>query len=207
MSFVEQVTLQGRHATLEPLGPQHEEEIRSAVRDGELWKLFFITVPAPEGVTGYISQLLALRERGLAFPFAVRDTASGKVIGGTRYLNIDAANRRVEVGGTWYAKRMQRTAVNTECKLLLLGHAFEQLDCIAVEFRTDWFNKRSQAAIERLGAKRDGVLRNHMIMADGRVRDTVVYSIIRSEWPGVKTNLQFKLESGSGSEAGGSHAD
>lgn len=205
MSFVEQVTLQGRHATLEPLGPQHEEEIRSAVRDGELWKLFFTTVPAPEGVAAYISQLLALRERGLAFPFAVRDNASGNVIGGTRYLNIDAANRRVEVGGTWYAKRMQRTPVNTECKLMLLGHAFEQLDCIAVEFRTDWFNKRSQAAIERLGAKRDGVLRNHMIMADGRVRDTVVYSIIRSEWPGVKTNLQFKLESGS--EAGGSHAD
>ena len=203
MSFVEQVTLQGRHATLEPLGPQHEEDIREAVCDGELWKLFFTMVPAPDGVPAYISQLLALRDRGLAFPFAVRENASGRIIGGTRYLNIDAANRRVEVGGTWYAKRMQRTAVNTECKLLLLGHAFERLDCIAVEFRTDWFNKRSQAAIERLGAKRDGVLRNHMIMADGRVRDTVVYSIIQSEWPGVKTNLQFKLESG----AGGSHAD
>jgi len=196
MSFVEQVTLQGRHATLEPLSPRHEEGIREAVCDGELWKLFFTTVPKPEGVADYISQLLALRERGLAFPFAVVDSASGKIIGGTRYLNIDAANRRVEIGGTWYAKRMQRTAVNTECKLLLLGHAFERLGCIAVEFRTDWFNKRSQAAIERLGAKRDGLLRNHMIMADGRVRDTVVYSIINSEWPGVKTNLQFMLDAG-----------
>jgi RimJ/RimL family protein N-acetyltransferase len=203
MSFVQQITLQGRHATLEPLSPQHEDELRSAICDGDLWKLFFTTVPSPEGVPEYISQLLSLRERGLAFPFAVRDNASGKVIGGTRYLNIDAANRRVEIGGTWYARRMQRTAINTECKLMLLEHAFERLGCIAVEFRTDWFNKRSQAAIERLGAKRDGIFRNHMIMADGRIRDTVVYSIIQSEWPGVKTNLQFKLESG----AGGTHAD
>ncbi|WP_151634486.1 GNAT family N-acetyltransferase [Noviherbaspirillum aerium] len=207
MSFVEPVTLQGRHATLEPLAPEHEEDIRESVRDGELWKLFFTMVPAPEGIGNYIAQLLALRERGLAFPFAVRDNASGKVIGGTRYLNIDAANRRVEIGGTWYAGRMQRTGINTECKLMLLEHAFERLDCIAVEFRTDWFNKRSQAAIERLGAKRDGLLRNHMIMADGRIRDTVVYSIIRSEWPGVKTNLQFKLEAGAASSTRGHHAD
>ncbi|RJF98023.1 GNAT family N-acetyltransferase [Noviherbaspirillum saxi] len=201
MNFVEQVRLEGRHVTLEPLGPQHEEEIRLAVQDGELWKLFFTTVPSPEAVGAYISQLLDLRDRGSAFPFAVRDKASGRIVGSTRYLNIDAVNRRVEIGGTWYAKSMQRSGINTECKLMLLTHAFEQLDCIAVEFRTDWFNKRSQAAIERLGAKLDGILRNHMIMADGRVRDTVVYSIIRNEWPGVKTNLQFKLE------AGASHAD
>lgn len=201
MNFVEQVTLQGRYATLEPLGPQHADEIRVAVQDGELWKLFFTTVPKPEAVQDYIDGLLALRERGLAFAFAVRENKSGRIIGGTRYLNIDAAHRRVEVGGTWYAKSMQRSGINTECKLMMLTHAFEKLDCIAVEFRTDWFNHRSQAAIERLGAKRDGVLRNHMIMADGRIRDTVVYSIIRNEWPGVKTNLQFKLE------AGESHAD
>jgi len=201
MNFVEQVTLQGRHAVLEPLGPQHAEEIRVAVQDGELWKLFFTTVPKPDGVDEYIASLLALRERGLAFPFAVRDNKSKRIIGGTRYLNIDAPNRRVEIGGTWYAKSRQRSGINTECKLMLLTHAFEQLDCIAVEFRTDWFNRRSQAAIERLGAKRDGVLRNHMIMADGRIRDTVVYSIIRNEWLGVKANLQFKLE------AGDSHAD
>jgi RimJ/RimL family protein N-acetyltransferase len=126
----------------------------------------------------------------------VRDNAGGRIVGCTRYLNIDAASRRLEIGGTWYAQQMQRTAINTECKLLLLRHAFEALDCIAVEFRTDWFNKRSQEAIERLGAKRDGVLRNHMIMSDGRIRDTVVYSVIGAEWSGVKMNLQHKLHRG-----------
>ncbi|HEY0845831.1 MAG TPA: GNAT family protein [Noviherbaspirillum sp.] len=194
MAFVEPVTLAGRHATLEPLSLDHEEGIRLAVADGELWKLFFTTVPKPEGVRAYIEGLLAQRERGAAMAFVVRDNRNGELVGGTRYLNIDAANRRLEIGGTWYASRVQRTAVNTECKLMLLTHAFERLDCIAVEFRTDWFNKRSQAAIERLGAKRDGLLRNHMIMPDGRVRDTVVYSIIENEWPGVKRNLQHKLE-------------
>ncbi|KIF83369.1 GNAT family N-acetyltransferase [Noviherbaspirillum autotrophicum] len=195
MAFVETVTLPGRHATLEPLAFCHEDDIKLAVADGELWKLWFTTVPRPEAVHAYIGQLLAQREQGQAFAFAVRDNASGKIVGGTRYLNIDAANRRLEIGGTWYAQRVQRTGINTECKLMLLAHAFETLGCIAVEFRTDWFNKRSQSAIERLGAKRDGVLRNHMIMPDGRVRDSVVYSIIRNEWPGVKTNLQHKLNS------------
>lgn len=194
MAFVEPVTLAGRHATLEPLSHEHEDGIRLAVADGELWKLFFTTVPHPEGVRAYIEGLLAQRERGAAIAFVVRDNRNGDIVGGTRYLNIDAANRRLEIGGTWYASRVQRTAVNTECKLMLLAHAFEMLDCIAVEFRTDWFNKRSQAAIERLGAKRDGLLRNHMIMPDGRIRDTVVYSIIQNEWAGVKRNLQHKLE-------------
>ena len=128
--------------------------------------------------------------------YAVRDNKSGELVGSTRYLNIDAANRRLEIGGTWYAAHAQRTGINTECKLLLLTHAFEVLHCIAVEFRTDWFNQRSQAAIERLGAKRDGVLRNHRIMPDGRIRDTVCYSIISSEWPGVKINLRHKLDRG-----------
>lgn len=194
MAFVEPVILAGRHATLEPLSLEHEEGIRLAVADGELWKLFFTTVPHPEGVRAYIEGLLAQRERGAAMAFVVRDNRNGDIVGGTRYLNIDAANRRLEIGGTWYASRVQRTAVNTECKLMLLTHAFETLDCIAVEFRTDWFNKRSQGAIERLGAKRDGLLRNHMIMPDGRIRDTVLYSIIENEWAGVKRNLQHKLE-------------
>lgn len=193
MAFVDTITLTGRHATLEPLAPEHSDGIRQAVTDGELWTLFFTTVPRPDDVPAYIDGLLAQRERGVAFPFAVRDNRTGQIVGGTRYLNIDAPNRRMEIGGTWYAQRVQRTAINTECKLLLLAHAFETLGCIAVEFRTDWFNLRSQAAIERLGAKRDGVLRNHMIMPDGRVRDTVVYTVIQNEWAGVKQNLQHKL--------------
>jgi N-acetyltransferase len=195
MAFVDTVTLQGSHATLEPLAFAHEDGIKTAVADGELWDLWFTMVPRPEGVRAYIEQLLAQRERSEAFAFAVRDNASGNVVGATRYLHIDAANRRLEIGGTWYAQNAQRTAINTECKLLMLTHAFESLGCIAVEFRTDWFNKRSQSAIERLGAKREGVLRNHMIMPDGRIRDTVVYSVILSEWSGVKMNLRHKLES------------
>lgn len=196
MAFVDAVTLNGRHATLEPLAQEHEEEIKLAVADGELWNLWFTTVPRPEGVRSYIEQLIAQRERGEVLAFAVRDNESGRIVGGTRYLHIDESNRRLEIGGTWYAQRAQRTAINTECKLMLLSHAFEKLRCIAVEFRTDWFNKRSQAAIERLGAKRDGVLRNHIIMPDGRIRDSVVYSVIQNEWPGVKKNLLYKLEAG-----------
>lgn len=195
MAFVAPVTLPGQHATLEPLALEHEEEIRLAVADGKLWELWFTTVPTPDGVRHYIEQLLSQRERGEAFAFAVRDNASGRIVGGTRYLHLDEANRRLEIGGTWYAQRAQRSGINTECKLMLLTHAFETLRCIAVEFRTDWFNKRSQAAIERIGAKRDGVLRNHMIMPDGRIRDSVVYSVIQNEWPGVKKNLQHKLDS------------
>jgi RimJ/RimL family protein N-acetyltransferase len=194
MTFVDNITLKGQHAMLEPLALAHENDIRLAIADGELWKLWFTTIPGPDGVRAYIEQLLSQREQGLVFPFAIRDNASGRIVGCTRYMNIDARNRRIEIGGTWYAQSMQRTGINTECKLLLLAHAFEQLDCIAVELRTDWFNKRSQAAIERLGAKRDGVLRNHMVMPDGRIRDTVVYSIIKNEWAGVKIHLQHKLK-------------
>jgi RimJ/RimL family protein N-acetyltransferase len=135
-----------------------------------------------------------MRERLGAMPFAVRATAGGDVVGSTRYFNVDAANRRLEIGHTWYASGVQRTGVNTECKLLLLAHAFEALRCIAVEFRTHWFNHRSRAAIARLGAKQDGVLRNHQRMPDGSYRDTVVFSIIESEWPAVKRNLQWLLE-------------
>jgi RimJ/RimL family protein N-acetyltransferase len=196
MAFVDPITLTGRHATLEPLGSEHVRGLKKAVTDGELWKLWFTTIPTPEEVAEFVEQLLAERAQGKSLAFAVRDNKSGELVGSTRYLNIDAANRRLEIGGTWYAARAQRTAVNTECKLLLLAHAFEVLNCIAVEFRTDWLNRRSQAAIERLGAKRDGVLRNHRIMPDGRIRDTVCYSSIANEWPGVKINLQHKLDRG-----------
>lgn len=196
MAFVEPITLTGRHAILEPLHAGHVADLQEAVKDGELWKLWFTTIPAPDEMAEFVEQLLSECAQGKSLPFAVRDKASGKIVGSTRYLGIDASNRRLEIGGTWYAARVQRTGINTECKLLLLTHAFEALDCIAVEFRTDWFNKRSQAAIERLGAKQEGVLRNHRIMPDGRIRDTVCYSIIRNEWHGVKTNLQHKLEPG-----------
>jgi RimJ/RimL family protein N-acetyltransferase len=196
MTPLEPTVLQGRHATLEPIKLGHEDEIKRATSDGDLWKLWFTTVPTPDNVRAYIEQLLTQREQGRALPFVVRDASNGQLVGATRYLNIDPPNRRLEIGGTWYAQRAQRTGINTECKLMLLTHAFEVLECIAVEFRTDWFNKRSQAAIERLGAKRDGILRNHMVMADGRIRDTVVYSIIQNEWAGVKMNLQHKLHRG-----------
>lgn len=193
MSFVEPITLQGRHSRLEPLGFAHADALKEAVMNGELWKLWVTTIPHADEVAAYIAQLLAERAQGKSMAFAVRDIQSGQIVGSTRYLNIDAANRRLEIGGTWYAARAQRTGINTECKPLLLTHAFEMLDCIAVEFRTDWFNLRSQTAIERLGAKREGVLRNHRIMPDGRIRDTICYSIIRNEWHDVKLNLQHKV--------------
>ena len=191
--FVEPVTLRGRHATLEPLAREHEDGLRRAAADGELWRLWYTSVAPPEKMGDYVSTALDMRERLGAMPFIVRDSASGDIVGCTRYFNVDAANRRLEIGHTWYAKRAQRTAINTECKLLLLTHAFEKLRCIAVEFRTHWFNHASREAIARLGAKQDGVLRNHQISADGVCRDTVVFSIIESEWPAVKRHLQFLL--------------
>ena len=192
--FVEPVTLAGTHATLEPLAPSHLESVAAAAADGELWKLWYTSVPAPESAGRWLDTALDMRERLGAMPFVVRDNASGDVVGSTRYFNVDAANRRLEIGHTWYSKRAQRTAINTECKLLLLKHAFESLGCIAVEFRTHWFNHASRAAIARLGAKQDGVIRNHMRHADGSIRDTVTFSIIDSEWPAVKRHLRAKLE-------------
>lgn len=185
-------TLSGRHVQLEPLAREHAEGLRAAAADGELWKLWFTSVPQPEAAEAYIDTALALQAEGRALPFVVRD-ADGVIVGSTRYGNIEAAHRRVEIGWTWYAQRVQRTALNTEAKRLLLAHAFERLDCIAVEFRTHWHNHRSRAAIARLGAKQDGVLRNHMLMPDGGVRDTVVFSIIASEWPAVRQGLDFRL--------------
>ena len=195
--WIEPVLLKGRHVRLEPLDPGHVEGLRAATADGELWRLWYTSVPAPEGVQDYVDKALALRQAGAAMPWAVLD-ANGTVVGSTRYGNVDAGNRRVEIGWTWYAKRVQRTALNTEAKLLLLTHAFEVLGCGAVEFRTSWFNHASRNAIARLGAKQDGVLRNHMLMADGSYRDTVVFSIIANEWPMVKRHLKFKLGEAAG---------
>ena len=192
--FIEPVTLQGRIATLEPLAPGHADEIVRAATDGELHELWYTSVPGAAAVADWMKAALAMRDDLGAMPFAVRDNASGDVVGSTRYFNVDAKNRRLEIGHTWYAKRVQRTGLNTECKLLLLTHAFEALQCIAVEFRTHWFNFASRKAIARLGAKQDGVLRNHQVLADGSRRDTVVFSIIEGEWPAVKRHLRFQLD-------------
>ena len=193
MAFTSPVTLQGKHATLEPLSLAHEAEAIAAVKDGELWKLWYTSIPPPDEMRKGIERRLGLQEKGSMLPFAVRD-ASGRFVGMTTYMHIDAANRRVEIGSTWTARSAQRGPLNTECKLLLLTHAFEQLDCIAVEFRTHFFNQQSRRAIERLGAKLDGVLRNHQFAANGTLRDTCVYSIIASEWPTVKTHLRWQLD-------------
>jgi RimJ/RimL family protein N-acetyltransferase len=193
MAWLEPVTLGGPHARLEPLSQHHRDDLVTAVQDGELWKLWYTSIPAPEKMQVEIERRLALQAAGLMLPFTVRD-ADGKIVGMTTYMNIDAANRRVEIGSTWYAKRVQRSGLNTQCKLLLLTHAFEKLDCIAVEFRTHFFNHQSRRGIERLGAKLDGILRSHQIAPNGTLRDTVVYSIIASEWPTAKAHLKYQLE-------------
>ena len=192
--FTESVTLSGRHASLEPLAAAHHADLLEAVRDGELWKLWYTSIPAPEGMRAEIERRLGLQQAGTMLPFAVRNRASGKIVGMTTYMNIDTNNRRVEIGSTWYARSAQRTPLNTECKLMLLTHAFETLGCIAVEFRTSFFNHASRRAIERLGAKQDGILRSHQRHSDGSLRDTCVYSILAHEWPAVKRHLEFKLE-------------
>jgi len=192
-AFTEPITLTGRHAVLEPLAYEHQDALAEAVRDGELWKLWYTAVPSPEGMRAEIERRLGLQKAGSMLPFAVRSLASGKIVGMTTYMNIDANHRRVEIGSTWYAKSAQRTPLNTECKLMLLKHAFETLNCIAVEFRTGFFNYASRRAIERLGAKQDGILRSHQRYADGSLRDTVVFSIVAQEWPAVRRHLEFRL--------------
>jgi N-acetyltransferase len=187
------ISLHDANVTLQPLEKSHLPALRAAAADGELWRLFFTTVPAPENTENWFNIALEAQSQGKALPFTVVRNSDQKIIGSTRFCNIDKNNRRLEIGYTWYAKSAQRTNINTECKRALLKHAFETLQCIAVEFRTDWFNRTSQAAIERLGAKQDGVLRNHSILPDGRIRDTVVYSILHSEWPGIEKNLNFLL--------------
>ncbi|MGE5157756.1 MAG: GNAT family N-acetyltransferase [Gemmatimonas sp.] len=192
MPWLEPVTLRGEHARLEPLSQSHREELVEAVSDGELWKLWYTSVPKPETMAKEIDRRLGLQTAGSMLPFTVFE-ADGRIAGMTTYMNVDAANRRVEIGSTWYARRVQRTPLNTQCKLLLLAHAFERLDCIAVEFRTHFFNHQSRRAIERLGAKQDGILRSHQIAPNGTLRDTVVYSIIAAEWPTVRAHLNYQL--------------
>jgi RimJ/RimL family protein N-acetyltransferase len=191
--FTQAVSLRGRYAALEPLSFEHQDALAEAVRDGDLWKLWYTAIPSPEGMRAEIERRLGLQKAGSMLPFAVRSLASAKIAGMTTYMNIDANHRRVEIGSTWYARSAQRTPLNTECKLMLLAHAFETLDCIAVEFRTGFFNYASRRAIERLGAKQDGILRSHQRYADGSLRDTVVFSVVAQEWPAVKRHLEFKL--------------
>jgi RimJ/RimL family protein N-acetyltransferase len=193
MEFAPPINLSGHHVSLVPLEASHHDDLADALRDGELWKLWYTAIPTPEGLRAEIERRLNLQGQGSMIPFAVIESASGRAVGMTTYMHIDAPNRRLEIGSTWYRRRVQRTPVNTECKLLLLTHAFERLQCIAVEFRTHFFNRQSRAAIERLGGKLDGILRQHQIARDGSLRDTCVYSVIAAEWPAVKANLTHRL--------------
>jgi len=196
-SFTAPLTLKGQHVYLQPLSVSHHDDLVDAVKDGELWTHWYTVIPSPDRMQAEITRRLGLQSQGSMTPFAVIDPASGRAVGMTTYMNIDAANRRVEIGSTWYRRSVQRGPLNTEAKRLLLAHAFETLNCIAVEFRTHFFNQQSRRAIERLGAKLDGVLRNHQInthpLAPGALRDTCVYSILASEWPSVKTHLDYQL--------------
>lgn len=184
--------LAGEHVALEPLRPEHAAGLRDALSEGRLWELWYTSVPHPGTVEEYVAGALAMQARGEALVFVVRD-AGGAVVGTTRYYQFDRRVPRLAIGYTWYATRVQRTGLNTQAKLLLLQHAFEALGCEAVAFETSWFNHASRTAIERLGAKQDGILRNHMRHRDGSLRDTVVFSIIASEWPAVKGNLLARL--------------
>jgi RimJ/RimL family protein N-acetyltransferase len=193
MGFVEPVVLTGRRwVTLEPLTVDHIPEIAEAAADGDPGRLWFTSAPSPAKAGEWVRTRLAAQRPDIGLTFVVR-ALDGRLIGSSSYLNVDGPNRRLEIGATWYVESVRRTGVNTEAKLLLLGHAFEALDCIAVEFRTHFFNSASRAAIERLGAKFDGVLRSHQLLSDGSRRDTVVYSILDIEWPAVRNNLQFRL--------------
>src|SRR6202162_2568453 len=192
MPWLEPISLSGPHASLKPLSHDHCDGLTEEVKDGELWKLWYTFVPKPEDMRKEIDRRLGLQAAGTMMPWTVFD-ADGRIAGMTTYMNVDAPNRRVEIGSTWYAKTVQRSAVNTPCKLLLLRHPLEKLHLIAVEFRTHFFNHQSRRGIERLGAKLDGILRSHQIAANGTLRDTVVYSIIASEWPAVKAHFTFQL--------------
>ena len=193
MGFKDPVSLRGRHVSLVPLSHSHHDALVEALKDGELWGLWYTKIPAPEELTAEIDRRLLLQRQGSMIPFAVIEEPTQEAAGMTTFMNIDAVNRRVEIGSTWYRKRVQRSALNTECKSLLLTHAFERLNCIAVEFRTHFFNMQSRTAIERLGAKLDGVLRQHQFASNGTLRDTCVYSILDREWPTVKAHLTHRL--------------
>lgn len=191
-AWTEQPTLVGQHVTLRPLVMDDRDALIAAAADGALTDLFFTNVSGLAEPDAFMAAIFRERDHGRAMPFAVA-TPDGRLVGLTRYMRMSEAHRRVEIGGTFYARSVQRSGVNTEAKLMLLGHAFDVMGCNVVQIRTDWFNRRSQAAIERLGAKRDGVLRNHQVMG-GRIRDIVVYSIIAGEWPGVRQNLRYLLD-------------
>ena len=194
MAFVEPITLQGRGVQLVPLALAHEDGLRKAAADGELWNIRVTSVPEPDQTRQYIEDALTMREAGNRFAFAVLDTASGTVLGSSSYHDILPAVKRLEIGYTWYAGRCQRSHVNTTCKLLLLMHAFDTLGCHVVGWRTDNFNFTSQKAIERLGARKDGVIRGHALRRDGTIRDTVMYSLRSGEWPEVRAQLAHQLD-------------
>ena len=191
--FIEPITLVGKYAQLEPLSEAHLSDLQIAANDGELWKLWYTSVPHPDKMAENIAFRLGLREKEIMMPFVVRRLSDGGIVGCTSFANIVSEHRHVEIGYTWYARTAQRTPLNTEVKFMMLTHAFEDKQCIAVEFMTHWMNHQSRAAIERLGAKLDGVLRNHRIGLNGELRDTCAYSIISSEWPSVKAHLQYLL--------------
>ena len=193
MTWLTPLTLHSSTVSLEPLSLARHDELVEATCDGELWKLWYTFIPTPQSMRSDIEKRLAAQSAGSMLPFSVIERATNRAVGMTTFMNADAENRRVEIGSTWYRRSVQRTGLNTECKLLLLRHAFESLDCIAVEFRTHFFNYASRRAIERLGARLDGILRNHRFSADGTLRDTCVYSIINSEWPTVRTHLEYQL--------------
>ena len=194
MTWLQPVTLRTARATLAPLDRSHHDALVEAVKDGELWNLWYTRIPSPEQMSAEIDRRLALQVKGSMLPFTILDNETGRAAGMTTYMNVDAENRRVEIGSTWYRKGVQRTSLNTHCKVALLGHAFDTLGCIAVELRTHFFNHASRRAIERLGARLDGILRSHQRLADGSLRDTCVYSVIAAEWPAVRNHLEWQLQ-------------
>lgn len=194
VDFSDAPELHNAFVRLEPLEETHHDELARAAADGEVWKAWYATTPSPQSMAGEIRRRLGLREAGAMVPWAVIDTGTGRAVGMTCFLNLDPANRRLEIGATWLGRSAQGTRINPAAKLLLLERAFDTLGCIAVEFRTHWHNRQSRVAIERLGAKQDGVLRSHRILENGTVRDTVVYSILEAEWPAVRLGLEARLQ-------------
>jgi len=192
-SWLRPVQLEGELVKLVPLQKTHKVDLAFAASDGKLWELWYTAVPSPKTIDTYIETALSEQASGKSLPFAIINKKTNTIVGTTRYLNVDAKNKRVEIGATWYSKKVQRTGINTECKYILLKYAFENLNCIAVEFRTHFHNHPSRNAILRLGAKQDGILRNHRVDEHGNLRDTVVFSILDSEWKTVKTSLEFKM--------------
>jgi N-acetyltransferase len=198
VAFLDPVRLTGELVALEPLGPEHHDALVAAASDGRLWEHWYTAVPSPGGMAADIESRLAMQAAGTMLPFVVRRLSDGVVVGETTYCNVEAEVPRLEVGHTWTAQSAQRTGVNADSKLLLLTYAFEELGCLAVEFRTHWHNHQSRTAIARLGAKQDGVLRNHRRMPDGSLRDTVVFSILDTEWPAVRSGLRYRLDRAGG---------